>query len=622
MAPATRAATPILVIDDDPVICALIREVLQEAGFDVLTAGTANRGLELAEERQPGLILLDLVLPGASGEEVLARLKSDGATAAVPVVVLTNVRASAARLRCLKLGADEFLNKPVPPEELVVRVRTLLGLRETQANLRSEKRRLETLLDGIQEGIVLIDHEENIVLANPIARNFLGLSGDEPLDLAAVREAPNMPKGWIASALSEAEGEGRRQFTVLLDRPVRLSINVDCQPSLDREGNLAGYAIFLRDRTREQRLEDMKSEFISLASHELRTPISALRNAIELLADERPGPLNKTQRELCELALRSIRRLTTLVSDVLDLNRIDANRMNLELESTAIAPLLEAAGQIMRLEAQPRKLTLEVETEPDLPRICADPARMEQILENLLKNAIKFTPPGGKITLRGLRHQDEDGTEWVRIDVADTGIGIKEKFLDRIFDRFFQCESAPSRGKGSGLGLAIVRELVQAHNGRITVESTEGKGTTFHVDLPPDTPGRRREMVLGRATEDARRRMAFLSCILLIDGARSDGMDQLHNALRGVIHRKEDIFIVDYDLGEVTIVLPDTSREEMEVVLQRLISALLPDPRWRTLRVGWATFPEDATDGLRLIAYAREGAQELERILQKTATEV
>jgi two-component system phosphate regulon sensor histidine kinase PhoR len=236
--------------------------------------------------------------------------------------------------------------------------------------------------------------------------------------------------------------------------------------------------LLLHDLTDLRRLETVRRDFISNISHELRTPLASLKALTETLQesaiDDPPAARRFLQRMETE-----VDALSLMVSELLELSRIESGRVPLQMKSTPPINLLTMAVERLRLQAERAGLTVEIDcSEKDFPHILADPIRLEQVIVNLLHNAIKFTPSGGKITTRAIH----DGN-MVIFSVADTGIGIPMKDLGRIFERFYKADRSRSGG-GTGLGLAISRHLVEAHGGRIWVESSEGQGSTFFFSIP------------------------------------------------------------------------------------------------------------------------------------------
>jgi signal transduction histidine kinase len=221
----------------------------------------------------------------------------------------------------------------------------------------------------------------------------------------------------------------------------------------------------------------MKRGVISTVSHQLKTPLTSIRMAIHLLLEEKVGTLTEKQVELLLAAREDSDRLHSILNNLLDISRIESGRVLMEFRTVSPHSMVLEALEPFQRAAQDQGVTLNVDLPGDLPEVWADTVRMNHVLANLLSNALRYTPAGGRVTV--LARADE---EWVHFSVSDTGRGIPSKYLPRIFEQFFR---VPEQGKetGAGLGLAIVKEIVEAHGGTVGVESTEGKGSTFTFTL-------------------------------------------------------------------------------------------------------------------------------------------
>ncbi len=238
-----------------------------------------------------------------------------------------------------------------------------------------------------------------------------------------------------------------------------------------------------------RKLDEMKSEFISSVSHEFRNPLNSIRESIELVLDGIVDPKEDKGKRILEIAKHSAERLTILVNDLLDFSKLEAGKMKMEKEPSDISKIIQEAVDSMRPLAEKEKLVLEFVPPAEKMSVYADPLRIMQVLTNLIGNAIKFTPQGGKIELKCDSIEDtEPPVQKIRVGVRDTGIGIAQNNIMRIFERFEQVKQ-PHRGatpelQGTGLGLSICQEIVKLHQGRIWAESEVGKGSTFFFTLP------------------------------------------------------------------------------------------------------------------------------------------
>jgi signal transduction histidine kinase len=237
--------------------------------------------------------------------------------------------------------------------------------------------------------------------------------------------------------------------------------------------------VVMRDVSERRAIEQMKDEFVALASHELRTPLTSILGYLEVVLDEYGDDLAREPRRLLRIAERNAHRLADLVSDVLVAAQADAGRLRLEMAPLDLHGLVLEAVEAARPAAEERRLALCAQA-GDLPMVRGDRGRLAQVLDNLISNALKFTPPGGRVEV-SVRRAGGD----VLVEVADTGMGIPERELERLFTRFYRSSIAVRAAvPGTGLGLAITKMIVDGHGGGIHVESEEGVGTMFRVTLP------------------------------------------------------------------------------------------------------------------------------------------
>jgi PAS domain S-box-containing protein len=258
----------------------------------------------------------------------------------------------------------------------------------------------------------------------------------------------------------------------------KIDVSLTISPILDRSGVIVGASTIARDITDEKILEQMKSDFVGTVSHELRTPLSAVKGFLELVADGEAGPINETQREFLAIAVRNSDRLGALINDLLDMNRIEANRLELRFEPVDMAAVLADVQATFRQEAYSKGLTIR-EKVVELPLILGDKARLIQVFCNLVSNAIKYTP-AGEIEIKAAPMGDA-----VEVIVQDSGIGMTPEETAQLFTKFFRGSNrVVTESRGTGLGLVIAKAILQAHDATIDVESRPGEGTCFRVVLP------------------------------------------------------------------------------------------------------------------------------------------
>jgi signal transduction histidine kinase len=338
-------------------------------------------------------------------------------------------------------------------------------VQEGTAQIQAQFARLQAILRSASDGIIVTDGQGKILQVNPVARAWLTqtLSRDE--------------SGQLRRAVRDLAVRAEEQPEAILEL-TGLDLQLNCAPILEPAGR--GEAVVaVHDVSHLKALDRMKSRFVSNVSHELRTPITTIKLYASLMRSQ-PERWKEHLEPLAEEAERQAR----LVEDILQVSRMDAGRMEIDAEPTALNELTEAAVENHQVRAQEQGVTLHHRPAEPGPVALVDPARMMQVLHNLLVNAIHYTLEGGEATV-STGEEKLEAYVWATITVEDTGIGIPEEELPHIFSRFFR-GGEPQRKQipGTGLGLAIVKEIVELHGGHVTVESEVGAGSTFTVWLP------------------------------------------------------------------------------------------------------------------------------------------
>ena len=348
--------------------------------------------------------------------------------------------------------------------------------RNGQARLLRIQRSTQQAFDSLPEAIAVLNPEGEVEVATGAAADAFGLRLKVRLQ--------DVPYPWMANLFEEALRKGRtvelegteavvQQFVRNEERFYRPK----AVPILDPGGEPAGVVLILHDVTQQRQLDEKKSGAVSAVSHQLKTPLTSIRMAIHLLLEEKVGGLSPKQADLLVAAAEDAERLDTIVDELLDIGRIASGKARMDLRPVPPIDLVFREMEAYRPAARDGGVSLVVDLPADLPHVWVDPAQVAHVFGNLLSNALKYTPPGGKVTLSA----KAEG-EFVRFQVSDTGVGIPEKYLPRIFEQFFR---VPEQGTGTGvgLGLAIVKDIVEAHGGTVGVESREGTGCTFHFSL-------------------------------------------------------------------------------------------------------------------------------------------
>jgi two-component system, OmpR family, phosphate regulon sensor histidine kinase PhoR len=343
--------------------------------------------------------------------------------------------------------------------------------------LDSERSRLATVLDQITDGVLIADTQGIVQFSNPAAGRLFQFAHPVDHSIAEVVRNHKLVEAW-------RRGQQTRQMqSESVEVPTRHQyLHLVVIPDQHTSGSL----LLVQDLTRLRRLETVRRDFVSNLSHELRTPLASLKALAETLQE---GALEDppAARQFVDQIQVEVDALSQMVNELLELSKIESGRFALDLSAVAAYELLDSASQRMQLQAERAKLTLRVECRDDLPKVQIDSQRLEQVLVNLIHNAVKFTRPGGEVLLfADIVHDEEEVDTSVQFAVRDTGVGIPADEISRIFERFYRVDKSRA-GSGTGLGLSIAKHIVEAHRGKIWVESIEGQGSTFYFTIPVAT---------------------------------------------------------------------------------------------------------------------------------------
>ena len=354
---------------------------------------------------------------------------------------------------------------------------------ETALQLAEERQKLNAVTASLGEGMLVLDTEQRITQAGGTAEKLLGLSKEALLGKTL---AEVLPKLHARIASESLEDRGSQPLSQLV-KDVRFNhagkvLRANLAPIVDSERRDLGTVIIFEDFTRLAEIDRIKSELISIVSHELRTPLSSIKGYLDLLLEADTGSINETQHEYLSIAKANAERLVDMLDVMLDIERIEAGRLQIGREPVDLTYVGHYVYSAFRPQAGEKRIELRRQFQDGL-MVQADLDRVIQILSNLVSNAIKYTPPGGQVIIR-TRGTAEQAT----LEVVDTGLGISADEQKRLFDKFYRVPSSTSV-KGAGLGLSITKHLVEAHGGTITVSSRQGKGSTFSVVLPSDSSG-------------------------------------------------------------------------------------------------------------------------------------
>ena len=470
----------ILLAIDDEQILQLFERAIAAGSFQ--TAVARDRpGLDKAlQESSPGLVILSQNFGRSDELDIAASMLDRFPT--LPVLLFFEEPSVEAIKRAIHIGVSDCLFAPLRIDDIKNTVEnsikranrigdwTRREVKLTTASLQKrvdELQKFDTILEHIEDGVIILDDRLKILLINAAARRTFGLWQDDNVNGKSVTDV--LPHLDLKALLSKGVDNRVPHQEIAFDDGRVLSAQYTTISGIGR-------AVTMQDITYLKQVDRLKNEFVNTVSHDLRSPLTAILGYVDLL--DRVGQVNDQQREFIHRVQVSVESITALVNDLLELGRIeagfDSQNEILPLEGILRYSLETVGGQISE-----KHLNIHLDLPMDIPPIRGNPIRLRQVLDNLVGNAIKYTPEGGEITIQ-MEVQDEQ----VIFRISDNGPGIPPADQPHIFEKFYRASNVPKGVGGSGLGLAIVKSIVDSHQGRIWVESLLGKGSTFTVVLP------------------------------------------------------------------------------------------------------------------------------------------
>lgn len=353
----------------------------------------------------------------------------------------------------------------------------LQDVQEARNLAEEEKNKISAIIANLTDGLLLFNDRGRLSFINPQAEKIFGVKGEDLRD-KSIAELAILPATRPVAVLMRKSEESIFRREVELQKNLILEVTV---VPLSLKGARLGASVVLHDVTREKLVERMKTEFVSLAAHQLRAPLSAIKWTLRMLLDGELGRVTPEQRDFIERTYQSNERMISLINDLLNVTRIEEGRYLFKRVLIELEPLLLAVLESYKEEFSRKKVNLELKAQrgPAL-QVFVDAEKIKLAFQNLIDNAVRYSLSGGEVTV-SLKY----GTKDIEVSVKDTGLGIPRDQQARVFTKFFRADNAVRQeAEGSGLGLFIAKNIIEAHGGRIWFESTEGKGSTFYFTLP------------------------------------------------------------------------------------------------------------------------------------------
>ena len=484
----------ILVVDDEKGIREGCRRILTGEGHAVDVAENGKQGLDKVRIAPYDLILVDLMMPVMGGMEFMEEVRQ--LDQEIIMIVITGFATVETAVEAMKHGAYDYIPKPFTPDQLVSVLNRGLEkrrlskeaerLREERdqklLEVAGEKSKLHAIVNSMADGIIVINRECQLVLWNPAAIKILDLNMKLEIgrDFTEIIEEKD-----LVEVINKAFSPDFSQYTVLseeieLTKGERKTIMVHVACVRDEKGSDLGVVSTFRDITGLKEVEEVKSQFVTMVAHELRAPLAAVEGYLTAYLTGVAGTDPQFNRQMLERARLRSQSLMELVNDLLQFVRLESKKVVRKKELLDMSDIIVNTVELLKQQGESKDLVFQLDIPEKLPLIEADRTEMEQLITNLVSNAIKYNVKNGKVIVSVV-----PDTHYLNMKVTDTGIGIEEESLPRIFDEFYRIQGAKTRyTTGTGLGLSIVKKIVESHFGRIEAESKVDKGTTFTVKLP------------------------------------------------------------------------------------------------------------------------------------------
>ncbi|HEX2865528.1 MAG TPA: response regulator [Ignavibacteriales bacterium] len=482
----------VLIVDDERGLRLGTKRLLESEGFTAEAAENGTEGIRLARLSEFDLAIIDLKMPDLDGIEVLKEVRK--ANPNTVCFIATAYASYETAIESTKLGAYSYIPKPFTPEELLLQLRKgyekrLLILEaerlrkereERLLEIAYEKTRLKTIIDSITEGALVVNRTGELVLYNSSALKYLDLHeifiGDVILEIL-----PNEITAIIKKFINSEEYIPNSYSTQIELKPNKeLVIEATCSPVPHADGSLAGVVTVIRNVTESVKVEAVKSQFVSMVAHELKTPLAAVIGFLKIILDEEVNVSAEQQKDFLERSFSRLQGLVAMVNDLLDISRMELKKTQREIKELEIEEIIRSIIEFLEFELEKRHLKVTLNIETAGLKLKADQNEINRLFTNILSNAVKYNKDNGSIDIN-----ISTSGNYLVTKVSDTGIGMTREEKSKLFQEFYRVKNDQTRGiSGTGLGLSIVKRIVDSYAGKLEVESWPGEGSAFSVFLP------------------------------------------------------------------------------------------------------------------------------------------
>jgi two-component system, OmpR family, phosphate regulon sensor histidine kinase PhoR len=482
----------VLVVDDEKALRTGVKRLLAMENYEVSIAENGTEGIKLGTETEFDLAVIDLKMPDVDGIEVLKRIKEKFSNTVC--FIATAYASYETAVEATRFGAHSYIPKPFTPEELIQNLREgyqrrLINLEverwrkereERLLEVAFEKTRLNTVINSISDGVLVINKAGEAVLYNPAALKLLDLESIhiEELIISKLRsEITDL----VNKILSKEEYHPSSYSSQVEIKPQgELFVEATASPVPHPDNSLAGVVVVIRNITALKKIELLKSQFVSMVSHELKAPAAAVYGFLKLLTDEKIKLTSEQQKDYMLRSQLRLDGLLKMVNDLLDISRMEMKTVRREIKHVCVEEVIKSVLELFQVELNKKGISVSLNCKSDAASIKADYDEINRLFTNFISNAIKYNKENGAISINVSKSED-----YLITEIKDTGIGLKPEEKKKLFSEFFRAKNELTKSiSGTGLGLSIVKRIVDSYSGKIEVESEFGSGTTFRIFLP------------------------------------------------------------------------------------------------------------------------------------------
>ena len=484
----------VLIVDDEKGLRIGAQRLLTGEGYEVSIAENGTEGIKLGTEIEFDLAVIDLKMPDVDGLEVLQSILDKFPNTVC--FIATAFASYETAIEATRLGAQSYIPKPFTPEELLSNLkdgyqRKLVNLEaqkwrkereERLLEVAFEKTRMNTIVNSITDGVLVVNKEGLAVLYNPAVLRFLEPAKISIEDYILDKLHPEIVK--LFQKFVDEEGTEKKSYTIQIEiKPNReFFIEATASPVLHPGDNVAGVVIVFKDITELKKIELIKSQFVSMVSHELKAPIAAVYGFLKLFNDDSITLTSEQRKEYENRSMVRLDGLLKMVNDLLDISRMELKAVKKEIKLVCVQEVIDSILELFQIDINQKGIEVIFDKDESTQCIKADSEEITRLFTNIISNAIKYNREHGNINIK---LSSSDG--YLLTEIKDTGIGLKPEEKNKLFTEFFRAKNEKTKNiGGTGLGLSIVRKIVDSYAGKIEAESTYGEGTTFRIYLPAE----------------------------------------------------------------------------------------------------------------------------------------